>query len=177
VFTVKRITKYANRRLLFLESKTHIRAYHNISYKDFFYYVDFGEKANNFLKLCGVKYSPTPEELARMLVRSSIKIWKTMGDKYMDILRVVAINIRTIRQNKELVSEMKRARMFVGVGIEPSDDGEEHVTRHVLARAQEIFLNDDHHLWRMFGVFTCPEDRLLENLYQVRIMDLIKEDN
>ena len=98
-------------------------------------------------------------------------IYENIEFKYIDILRVVAINVRTIRQNKELFSEMKRARMFIGVGIESSDNGENFFRRYILARAQEIFLNDDHYLWKMFGVFTCPEERVLEDLYEVRIME------
>ncbi|CAG8561147.1 3105_t:CDS:10 [Paraglomus occultum] len=166
----KGITKYANAVSILLNNKHypyHLRvlALPNISYKDFFYYIDFGEKAHTFLKLCGVKYAPTSEELAQMLVRSSAKMWETMGDKYLEILRTIAVHIKLIRQNKELLSEMKRARMFVGVRMESSDDGE-HIRRYVLARAQDIFLNDDPYLCRIFGVFTCPEERVLEDLYQ-----------
>ena len=139
-------------------------------YKGFFTHVDFGEKANLFLKSCGVHASPSVEKLAWRLVRSSIESQsKTDKDveRYKQFLYSIAMGFGTIRQKCKLISAMKQSPMFLGQRI-VSSNGEDN-THYVFTTAEQIFLNDSDKLQRMFDVLICPEEEYLEQLYEVSI--------
>jgi hypothetical protein len=136
------------------------------SLKKFLSCVDFGSKANRFLRTCGVKDEPTPIELAELLVSSSREVYNSLGDveKYKDILRKVAFNFSTINKSS-LIAEMKKSPILIAVkknnGVESS----------CLALGKDIFVNDNSVYQQVFEPFTAPVDdeHFMKTMYKVSL--------
>jgi hypothetical protein len=134
--------------------------------KKFLSCVDFGSKANRFLRTCGVKDEPTPIELAELLVSSSREVYNSLGDveKYKDILRKVAFNFSTINKSS-LIAEMKKSPILIAVkknnGVESS----------CLALGKDIFVNDNSVYQQVFEPFTAPVDdeHFMKTMYKVSL--------
>ncbi|RHZ75365.1 hypothetical protein Glove_216g186 [Diversispora epigaea] len=133
------------------------------SFRNFFQHIDFGEKANKFLLSCGVKKEPTPSEYAKILVESSSEILNNFNDvdRYLGILRIIAVNIQSIAKNKTLFDLMCRSPCLLGE--QQVNDGSQ---RCVLASAKDIFINDNTNFVRVFNPLTAPTDEILEEFYQ-----------
>lgn len=140
---------------------------HNSTYGDYFTYVDFGSRANNFLRSCGAKEEPTPHEIARSLVASPRHFLDTMGqEKFVELLRTVASHFGHLRSDKRLVSQMKAAPWLIGVVASDGEDASEEAGKQThyhykLARAMDIYLVDDpvvNQLFKPLGY--VPEEHL-----------------
>jgi len=130
--------------------------------KSFFTYIDFGEKANKFLKRCGVGKQPSSIDIAELLVRSSHEIWNSMGDyeNYLTIL--LRINYDEIVKHKPgLIESMKKAPILAAVTLVGKE------VKYRLALAKEIFINDDTAYQEVFNPLTAPINDDLKKLYQV----------
>ncbi|RIA91695.1 hypothetical protein C1645_692396 [Glomus cerebriforme] len=149
------------------------------SYHDFFSYIDFGSKANKFLQACGVKDEPSPIEFAELLVKSSHKLWNSIGDnveKYLNVLRRIAINFNVISRNSQLIAEMKRAPILLAVkkrgsnsdrdSVNKMEYGNEEADHYCLASAKDIFINDDTIYHQVFNPLTVPDEDTMESLYK-----------
>ncbi|CAG8589024.1 5426_t:CDS:10 [Diversispora eburnea] len=134
------------------------------SFQDFFSYIDFGEKANKFLLSCGVKNEPSPPEYAELLVGSSSKFLGALAnvDKYLVILRIIAINIQSIAKNKTLFNLMCRSPFLLGVRKVENDNSQ----NYELASAKDIFIDDNRNYVHVFKPLTAPTDQILEEFYQ-----------
>ncbi|CAJ0849192.1 15951_t:CDS:10, partial [Entrophospora sp. SA101] len=131
---------------------------------DFFHYVDFGDKANVFLRNCGVKDKPSPSQLAEFLVNSSDAFLEKIDgnkNKYISILHKIAIDFSSIKKNSELLFKMKQERILLGRNNDEADN-----EKYKLARAKDIYINDNSFYTVMFKPLTCPIDALLEGLYR-----------
>ncbi|GBB83162.1 hypothetical protein RclHR1_00010044 [Rhizophagus clarus] len=135
--------------------------------KDFFSCVDFGEIANRFLSSCGVKNEPSPIDYAELLVKSSHKLWNSIGndaESYLFILRKIAIDFKylsTIACKSNLVAVMKKAPILVAVKKECNE-----INRYHLTSAENIFINDNIIYQQIFNPLTAPEEDYLEFLYK-----------
>ncbi|CAH1769260.1 12012_t:CDS:2, partial [Entrophospora sp. SA101] len=131
---------------------------------DFFPYVDFGDKANVFLRNCGVKDKPSPSQLAEFLVNSSDAFLEKIDgnkDKYVSILDKIAIDFSSIEKNSGLLFKMKREQILLGKNNDKAGN-----VKYELARAKDIYINDNSFYADMFKPLTCPIDELLEKLYR-----------
>ena len=150
--------------------------------KSFFSCVNFGGKANKFLQSCGVKNEPTPVEFAELLVKSSDKLWKLIGDdieKYLSILRRIAADFQwshTIAKDPILIAKMKERKILVAIKKHYSSINNDAKSTKKndnnyssLASAKDIFINDDIIYQQIFDPLTAPEDDFLEVLYKVCI--------
>ncbi|CAG8505139.1 14702_t:CDS:10 [Racocetra fulgida] len=134
---------------------------HDEAYAEFFSYVDFGEKGNKFLLGCGVKTEPSPTEFAEFLVKSSHEFWNSVGDnveKYLTVLRNIAVNFSSISRNKSLFADMSRAPILIGIkrneieaDKENFDSKGQNIDHYILAPAKDIFINDDTNFQHMLG--------------------------
>ncbi|CAG8636581.1 9366_t:CDS:2, partial [Cetraspora pellucida] len=149
---------------------------HDEAYAGFFSYVDFGEKANKFLLSCGVKTEPSPTEFAEFLVKSSHEFWNSVGDnveKYLTVLRNLAVNLNSISRNRSLLADMSRAPMLIGIKrneIEADKeifDKDQDIDHYILAPAKDIFINDDTNFQHVFNPLTAPMEEILENFYKM----------
>ncbi|CAI2174465.1 1539_t:CDS:10 [Funneliformis geosporum] len=150
------------------------------SLNDFFSYIDFGEKANKFLQSCGVKNEPSPIEFAELLVKSSQEFWNSIGDnveKYLTVLRRIAINFNIIAKKQSLIAEMRKAPILLAVrkrnsnserinSVNKNDFGNEEVDQYCLGSAREIFINDDTVYQQVFNPLSVPEEDYMEMLYK-----------
>ncbi|KAI8616956.1 hypothetical protein BC830DRAFT_1115804 [Chytriomyces sp. MP71] len=148
-------------------------------YQDQFIHIDFGETSNAFLRACGVKDEPTPQELAEQLVRNPQSFFNQLGAaRYLQVLRTIAANYYQLRHNRSLVTEMKRSAFLLGVKTEASrrasieiaadtleKDEDEDKINYQLARADEIHIIDDTVLNQIFNPLGCPIETLLEDMY------------
>ncbi|KAF0389336.1 putative hatpase domain protein [Gigaspora margarita] len=147
------------------------------TYAEFFSYVDFGEKANKFLLSCGLKTEPSPTEFAEFLVKSSQEFWNSVGDnveKYLAVLRNIAVNYNSIYRNRSLLADMSRAPILIGIkkkeivaDKENFDYKGQDIDNYVLAPAKDIFLNDDTNFQHVFNPLTAPMEEILENFYKM----------
>ncbi|CAJ0836131.1 4791_t:CDS:10 [Entrophospora sp. SA101] len=154
------------------------------SFAGFFYYIDFGEKANKFLQSCGVKNEPSPIELAEFLINSSHDFLKSVGDnieKYLAVLHRIAVEFHSIQRNQKLLNNMKRYPILLGMTKKQSEEGKNkdkavvgkneadnslnQVERYVLATPNEIYINDNAIYQDIFEPLICPMDQYLENFY------------
>ncbi|CAJ0634587.1 2131_t:CDS:10 [Entrophospora sp. SA101] len=136
----------------------------SIEFIDFFHYVDFGDKANIFLRNCGVKDKPSSTQLAEFLVESSDAFLEKIDgnkNKYISILHKIAIDFSSIKKNSELLFKMKQERILLGRNNDEADN-----EKYKLARAKDIYINDNSFYTVMFKPLTCPIDALLEGLYR-----------
>lgn len=157
-------------------------------YKDIFDFVDFGQEANLFLMAVGSKREPTKVELARMLVKEPVRISSIFqsSDKYLKLLRTLAENISTLKKDRELIQEMKRAAFLLAsrditfedqkqnvqatkAGSEDdSYEGEDQsIKEWTLAAARDIVVVDDFQSFNLFRehILVAPQEELLEHFY------------
>ncbi|CEP14613.1 hypothetical protein [Parasitella parasitica] len=154
-------------------------------YKDLFVYVSFGSRSNSFLRSCGVKDEPTTVELAAMIVKDPQRFWdlSSGGERYLEALRQIASQFSSIKSNRQLLSDMKTKPFLVGIkrttlteqrqrrekqdnGEEANDEAvEEEFVQYRLAKASDIFINNDTMAQQIFSPLSAPLETMLEDFY------------
>ncbi|KAJ5669223.1 hypothetical protein N7462_010293 [Penicillium macrosclerotiorum] len=157
-------------------------------YKDIFDFVDFGQEANLFLMAVGSRREPTKTEIARMLVKEPARISAAFqsSDKYLMLLRTLAEHLPILKKDRELFSEMKRAKFLLASRDIPpqsataqkekqksSDkaiadmEDELDIREWSLASAKEIVVVDDFQSFNLFKehILAAPQEETLENFY------------
>ena len=157
-------------------------------YADIFDYVDFGQEANLFLLGCGSKHEPSEAQLAQLVVREPARIFTVFQspERYLDLLRSLATAWSTIKKDKGLVKEMKKARFLLATKEFPSrqsnvqskhfslldaaedyDDDVAGVKTYQLASASQIVVVDDVSSYNLFksSLLAAPLEDALEDFY------------
>ena len=145
-------------------------------YAEIFDYVDFGQEANTFLLRCGSKHEPSTSELAFLLTQQPAKVFTVLEmPKYLELLRNLAKAWRSLRKDKALVKEMRRAPFLLASKEIPSgvtktdhdEDDEDGVKTYELASASQIVVVDDMISYNLFktNLLAAPMEESLENLY------------
>jgi hypothetical protein len=158
------------------------------AFGEIFHYVDFGSEANSFLMKCGSKQEPSQIEIAQILVKEPARISATFRnvEKYMALLRSMADNVKTLKKNKELFAEMKRAPFLLaskelppaqaaadkslipGEGVDILDEEESQGIREFqLCSAQDAIIIDDYINYNLFktSILAAPQEENLEDFY------------
>ncbi|KAF9218548.1 hypothetical protein BS17DRAFT_791170 [Gyrodon lividus] len=148
-----------------------------------FTYVDYGQKANEFLKTCGAKPNPSCLDIIQTMIENpqgyldmiethlvKVKVDKTQAcKKYLDDLRQVAAGYHGLAT--DLRDRMKTAPIFISFrkkprvpGSSPSAESREYV----LKRAHDVLIADDTESHRLFGehIFVAPKEEVFENFYR-----------
>jgi len=145
-------------------------------YADIFDYVDFGQEANTFLLRCGSKHEPSTTELAYLLTQQPARVFTILEiPKYLELLRNLAEAWRSLKKDKALVKELKKAPFLLASKEVPSgvtkvdqdEDDETGVKTYELASASQIVIVDDiisYNLFKM-NLLAAPMEESLENLY------------
>ncbi|KAI8902649.1 hypothetical protein BC833DRAFT_616580 [Globomyces pollinis-pini] len=134
-------------------------------YQSSFVYITFGATADAFLRACGVKEQPTPMELASIMVKNPSEFVKNNNfEAYLELLRQIAVNYRTIKYNTSLLQEMKTSAFLIGIKINSNEDSSKK-QEYQLARASDIYLIDDTVLSQLFTPLGAPIDEILEAMY------------
>jgi hypothetical protein len=119
-------------------------------YRALFTYIDFGPKANTFLRSIGVQPEPTIAEVAKLLVKNPQRVLNQAGTSaiYLDVLRSIASSAFSIPNATR--KEMTIAPMLLGqrrvrikavngaakLGDQQEDDDYELVSE--LAKASDV---------------------------------------
>ena len=158
------------------------------TFGDIFSYVDFGQEANTFLLRCGSKLEPTKVEIAQLLVREPARISSTFGnaEKYLALLRTLADSLPTLKKNKQLFADMKRAPFLLASKelaanqakpgakspgkFEDVDDDEDDlrsIREWQLTTASDAIVVDDYMNYRLFknSILAAPQEEQLEDFY------------
>lgn len=153
-------------------------------YKDIFDFVDFGQEANLFLLAVGSRREPTTNEIARMLVKEPARISASFqsSDKYLMLLRTLAEHLPVLKKDRELFSEMKKAKFLLASrdippqatgkakpGEKDAQDVDEDldIREWSLAAAKDVVVVDDFQSFNLFKehILAAPQEEALENFY------------
>ena len=164
----------------------------NQAYGEIFTYVDYGPEANSFLLTCGSKPEPSKLELAHMVVREPARFFTVLEstDKYLAMLRTLAESLATLKKDKELFNQMKKAQFLLayrelsskplkkGLLSTPNEDGfdeddeddedqEASIRTFQLASARQVVIVDDVVNYSLFKdkLLVAPQEESLEELY------------
>lgn len=166
---------------VYFESDASTTTFH----KELFIYVSFGAQANSFLRSCGVKDEPTTVELAAMLVKDPQRFWdlSSGGERYLEVLRQIAGQFYTIKSNRQLLNDMKTKPFLVGIKrttlseqqqqqqqqqekLDNAEEAaEEEFVQYRLAKASDIFINNDTMAQQIFSPLSAPMEPMLEDFY------------
>jgi len=159
------------------------------TYGEIFTYVDYGPEANSFLLTCGCKLEPSRLEVAQMAVREPARLFTVLQstDKYLAMLRALAENLATLKKDKELFNQMKKAQFLLAYrevsskpvkegphqpanedGFDEDDEEQEASIRTFqLASARQIVIVDDVVNYSLFkdNLLVAPQEEFLEELY------------
>lgn len=159
---------------------------------DIFDFVDFGQQANAFLFSCGAKSEPSKLEIAHEAASEPARLLSVFqsSDKYLDLLRTLAVDLATLKRDKELWKKMKASPFLLGskeisapkeklVDVEEEEGPIKH---YQLAAPNEIIILDDYIGFRLFKdrLLVAPEEDLLEDFYKAlgsrSLSELVSED-
>ncbi|CAG8648279.1 9359_t:CDS:2, partial [Funneliformis caledonium] len=130
---------------------------------EFFTFINYGWKANEFLQKCGVENEPSSITIADLLVKKSIEIWDSIGcnaEIYEIILRKLFNDYNTIARNSKLIAEMREKPILLGFK-QNSDSIDSH-----LAIAEDIYINDSMIYQEVCHLLTAPKDDDIELWYR-----------
>ena len=160
-------------------------------YADIFDYVDFGHEANTFLLRVGSKHEPSTIELTRLLIREPARIFSVLGDaRYLELLRSVAASWRTLKKDKTLVKDLKKAKCLLayreissksGKG-DVEDEEDSGIKAWELANASQVVIVDDIITYNLFktALLAAPMEETLEDFYHSLgspdVASLLQED-
>jgi Protein of unknown function (DUF3684) len=161
------------------------------TYGGIFDFVDFGSEANSFLLKVGSKHEPTKSEIAYMLVREPARLLSVFqsAEKYLGLLRSLADSFESLKKDKLLYREMKRAPFLLASKEIPArsskvfgkdrrvtesfgDDFDDEddigsIKEWRLASANDIIIVDDFSSFNLFReeLLTAPQEEALETWY------------
>ncbi|OAG37342.1 hypothetical protein AYO21_08419 [Fonsecaea monophora] len=158
------------------------------AFGEIFHYVDFGAEANSFLIRCGSKQEPSKLEIAQILVREPARISATFrnAEKYMALLRSMAEAAKTLKKNKDLWAEMKKAPFLLASRelppaapsaekrTSPADDSDNldeeetlGIREFQLCSAEDAIIIDDYINYNLFkaSILAAPQEESLEDFY------------
>ncbi|KAF9225139.1 hypothetical protein BS17DRAFT_879271 [Gyrodon lividus] len=147
-----------------------------------FTYVDYGQTAKRFLKMCGAKPNPDCSDIVEAMMANpqryldQIELYlEKHGDKaqaynrYLDDLRQVAAGYHSL--STDLRAQIKKAPIFLSFRKKPCPpdsavDGESQ--EYALKHAHEVLIADDMESHRLFGkyIFVAPKEEVFENFYR-----------
>ena len=169
-------------------------------YGDIFDYVDFGQEPNVFLLKVGSKHEPSITELTRVLICEPARIFQSLKvEKYMNLLRKLHVNVSTLKRDKPLWKEMKKASFLLAfheraidektsklesdaAEIPDVDVEEQSYVKewHLRDASSTVILNDliSFSLFRDY-LLAAPQEENLEELYfslgSPNVSDIVEE--
>ncbi|EJU01784.1 hypothetical protein DACRYDRAFT_107520 [Dacryopinax primogenitus] len=159
-------------------------------FSELFHFVDFGTRANAFLRQCGVKSEPTVQEIAKFLVTNPRRFYQSSGgaERYLGILRNMAANRHLLPVRTR--NELKKSAFLLCTRRQSStspkkskfeDEDEDVVFSYELRKAEEIVIVDDASSYATFSVhlYGAPQEDTLEAFYEQlgsqRLSQLVSE--
>lgn len=162
----------------------------NEDYEEIFDFVDFGDQGNRFLLACGSKQEPTNIELAGILVKEPARVSASLrtAERYLKLLTSIAGNLSSIRKDKNLDKEMKRAPFLLAsrevvsksksiaaddkaddkVDDDTYEEENQAIKEWQLVRASDAVIVDDYTSFNLFkeSLLAAPQEEGLEDMYK-----------
>ncbi|KAI9674257.1 MAG: hypothetical protein M1829_003804 [Trizodia sp. TS-e1964] len=156
------------------------------SFREIFDFVEFGPESRKFLLAVGSRHEPGTSELAQVLVKEPVRLLSALQspEKYLQLLEGIAANFSSLKKDKTLLSQMKRAPFLLAYKMVPKvssglgdklqkallpdeDNNDDHIREWKLVSATEIILVDDILSYSLFKdkLFAAPQEDTLEQLY------------
>ncbi|KAG8958915.1 hypothetical protein FRC03_008699 [Tulasnella sp. 419] len=163
-------------------------------YSKLFIIVDFGPKANIFLKFCGVRERPTIQDLISILVQKPQRVYNVVGNdaRYLEQLRYVALQgtfppplLEQMRTAPFLLGYCRTIRMssiLINNSEAVEQEADTSTATSALLKAEQEIIVDDTNAYLLFSdvLYTAPEVDILENFYHTlgsqKLSSLIKEE-
>ncbi|QSL66000.1 hypothetical protein MERGE_003137 [Pneumocystis wakefieldiae] len=163
----------------------------SVFYNQIFDFVDFGHKANVFLKACGTLSQPSFPQLAELLLKDAKYVFSLVKtpEKYQDILRKLVISSYFYKKTKDIFRDMenkpfllasrKRKNKMIGNKLFPEN---QETVEYLLSDASSIFIVDDIVSYNLFSEFilAAPQEDILEDFYQSlgskRLSSVVREE-
>ncbi|KAL3427013.1 hypothetical protein PVAG01_00522 [Phlyctema vagabunda] len=170
-------------------------------YNDIFEFVDFGIEANAFLSKCGSKNEPTKPEIAALVAREPARLLGILEtEKYLSLLRIIALDVTTLRKDKKLWQQLKSSQFLIAwknipakktgskagksvIDAQEDDFEDEQILKmYELALPSQIVILDDYTAFRIFrdSLICAPEEDALEEFYHalgsITLGSLVEED-
>ncbi|KAF9235058.1 hypothetical protein BU15DRAFT_78434 [Melanogaster broomeanus] len=165
--------------MCFYSIPDHSKAHHMA----IFTYVNYGQTANRFLKMCGAKLNPDISDIVEAMIADPqgyldkteaylAKFGLTKAQayrRYLDDLRQVAAGYQTL--TKELRDRMRNAPIFISLrnkrrALDRSSgaDSQEYALKH----AHEVLIADDLESLQLFSehIFVAPKEEVFEKFYR-----------
>ncbi|KAF8497462.1 hypothetical protein F5888DRAFT_1829389 [Russula emetica] len=155
-----------------------------------FAFVDFGTRANEFLKCCHTGKEPSAEDIAQVLLADPRRVYELANgrENYLPQLRELArerdklgrVTIVRMRCSKILLGSrrVKRGGGNASIGADKDD----WYLQDELLRPSEVVIEDDTNAYQLFGdrIFCAPQDDIIEKLYlflgSPKLSSLVRED-
>lgn len=153
------------------------------TYENIFDFVDFSSEANAFLLHVGAKHEPSRLQVAQLVSAEPARILGIVQspEKYLEILRTLAVALPELKKDKVLLKQMKLSPFLlatrqIGSRKAPKvesneefddDDDEGIVQQFVLQSANKIVVADDFSSFRLFktALICAPFEDSLETFY------------
>ncbi|WVQ99431.1 hypothetical protein IAU59_006566 [Kwoniella sp. CBS 9459] len=151
-------------------------------YKTAFTFIDMSDRANIFLRYCGVRSEPSVKDIARLLMNEPERMLEQAGsaERYLEQLRLLAANW-TIFDNptrsamrtapfllaSQRVPVKKQPKKLLGSWAGASGE-EEYEREWVLCKASNVSVVDHITMLQYFGqyILAAPEEHILEEFYE-----------
>lgn len=136
-------------------------------------FVDYGPEGNSFLKACGTTSSPSPTQLAELLMDKHEEYLSLSGQdrsaQYLQILKELASTVSQI--DKKTQQKMKNSKWALAFRNpdkteESSSESSSNARVCSIVEPRECFLIDDHSLERILNPWCAPDDQQLCGLYE-----------
>ncbi|WVW83952.1 hypothetical protein I302_105975 [Kwoniella bestiolae CBS 10118] len=150
-------------------------------YKSAFTFVDFGDRANIFLRYCGVRSEPSVRDIAQLLMNEPGRMLTQAGsaERYLEQLRLLAANLtifdthtRTAMKTapfllaSQRVPTRKSTKKLLNSWTGGTEDNE-YEREWVLCKAADVSVVDSVTMLQYFGqyILAAPEEHILEEFY------------
>ncbi|KAF8555454.1 hypothetical protein OG21DRAFT_1483894 [Imleria badia] len=129
-------------------------------YSKLFHYVNFGPKANHFLRHCGAMNEPSEKDVAESLIDNPERFYELTGGHERFLQEVGDLASRHTRIPNSTVSKMRSEPVLLGVRRETTSSPERWETIYLLQEPREIVIVDDIHAYQLFGdsIIAAPRD-------------------
>lgn len=136
-------------------------------------YVDFGPKANNFLKNIGVKNEPDAASLAELLLNRQANFFKNKQRSKNDLIRTYLECLERLASAIEKYDNIRDEKLIKRLQSEPwcvgfvyNDDKKNQQQTYQIALPKDIYLIDDCNIASYFRPLCPPIQGKLNQLYK-----------
>ncbi|KIJ09987.1 hypothetical protein PAXINDRAFT_16963 [Paxillus involutus ATCC 200175] len=150
----------------------------NGHHREIFTFVNYGEIANDFLRMCRAKPNPDCSDIVEAIIKDPRGYLQKIEaqeagtqayNKYLDDLRQIASGHHNL--SRDLRERMENTAMFIslrGRARSPGSARSEEPTEYALRCAREVLIADDLDSHRLFGelIFVAPKEEVFENFYR-----------